>query len=213
MKDPHNGIAKSDLEAMSKFFDEALQVAQFQDFDPDEYVAARRLLDLSAARPGQRIFEPGCGAGRFTAMLRRRVGEQGEIVACEISQAMLEAARKRDLPNNVRFVEAVDLEIDLSENSFDLVFCLNLWPHLAEVERHLERYAHILKPEGALIIAHTNSREKVNAIHDFVAGENIRARKLPPAQELAEDLARFGWTIKDAFDDEDVYFIALNPPA
>jgi ubiquinone/menaquinone biosynthesis C-methylase UbiE len=212
MNDSHGGIARSDLKAMARFFDEALRVAQFQDFDSDEFAAAQRLLDLSGVQPGQRIFEPGCGTGRFTAMLRQRIGAAGEIAACEISEAMLEACRARNLPPNVKFHQGADLDIGLSARSCDLIICLNLWPHLADIERRLGRYAEILKPEGALIIAHTNSREKVNAIHGFVAGEEVCAHPLPPARDLAEGLGRFGWKIKSAFDDEDVYFAASNPP-
>lgn len=63
------------------------------------WLRAERRAELIAKgaglRPGVRVLEIGCGTGMFTEMFAR-TGAQ--IVAVEISEALLEKARARHLP-------------------------------------------------------------------------------------------------------------------
>src|SRR5690349_2041418 len=53
---------------------------------------AMERLDL---RPGQRVFDVGCGSGPTSLVLAERVGDDGEVIGADISPAMLAAARER----------------------------------------------------------------------------------------------------------------------
>jgi len=200
-----------DPAAMARYFDEALERGAFLDFDPDEMIGIRRILKLCNVRRRSRIFEPGCGAGRFTRLLAQRTGASGHIDACETAPKMIEAWRKRaDLPG-VCFHESTAMDVDLPRGAYDLVICLNLWPHLDRVESHLERFAQLLRPEGRLAVAHSMPRENVNAIHGFVAPPGVRAHPLPPADALADQLTSLGWRPESVVDEE-IYFVSAGPP-
>ncbi|MCX7016761.1 MAG: class I SAM-dependent methyltransferase [Candidatus Sumerlaeota bacterium] len=199
-------------EAMARYFNDALRAGLFLDFDPDERKGVDRILELCGVRPGAWLFEPGCGAGRFTRLLAPRVGPEGRIDACEVAPAMVRACRRRVHFAWVRFHQAMALELSLPESSYDAALCLNLWPHLDHVEAHLKMFASMLKPDGRLIVAHSLSRESVNAIHGFVAPSGVRAHALPAAGSLAGELEKSGWRPETAIDEE-IYFVSARPPA
>ena len=53
------------------------------------------LLQYSAVAGGEQVLEIGCGTGAFTVPLAEAVGERGQVVGADISDAMLAGARKR----------------------------------------------------------------------------------------------------------------------
>ena len=124
---------------------------------------------------------------------------------------MVRACRRRVHFAWVRFHKAMALDLRLPDRSYDAAICLNLWPHLDQVEAHLNVFASMLRPDGRLIVAHSLPRESVNAIHGFVAPAGVRAHTLPPAKELARDLERGGWRVATAIDEE-IFFVSAAPP-
>jgi SAM-dependent methyltransferase len=56
---------------------------------------AEALLDLAAARVGERVLDVGCGCGASTLALARAVGPSGRVTALDISGAMLAEGRAR----------------------------------------------------------------------------------------------------------------------
>jgi SAM-dependent methyltransferase len=55
----------------------------------------RRAVDLLGLAKGDRVVELGCGTGRNFPLLERAVGPDGEIIAVDLSEAMLVRARRR----------------------------------------------------------------------------------------------------------------------
>jgi ubiquinone/menaquinone biosynthesis C-methylase UbiE len=82
-------------------------------------------MDRLDVRPGQRVVDLGCGAGRTTLELAARVRPGGEVVGVDISAAMLAAGRERAAragAGNVEFVHA-DVQVhDLGEARFDAAY-------------------------------------------------------------------------------------------
>jgi SAM-dependent methyltransferase len=160
---------------------------------------------------GERLFEPGCGAGRFTQMLAERVGPTGRVDACEMAPRMIEAAMGRVREDWAHIHRVSALEVALPLGGVDAILCFNLWPHLTRLDEHLARFASLLRPSGRLVVAHSLCRESVNAIHGMVAPKALCVRELPPAEQLAADLEALGWRPRKAVDEE-VYFVSCGPP-
>ncbi|MBK6659085.1 MAG: class I SAM-dependent methyltransferase [Proteobacteria bacterium] len=53
------------------------------------------LLAGVAARPGERVLDIGCGGGVTSAALARAVGDGGHVTGLDVSQVILEVARRR----------------------------------------------------------------------------------------------------------------------
>jgi ubiquinone/menaquinone biosynthesis C-methylase UbiE len=51
-------------------------------------------LQTAAAQTGERVLDIGCGCGSTTLALARAVGPQGRVLGVDISQPMLDAARR-----------------------------------------------------------------------------------------------------------------------
>jgi demethylmenaquinone methyltransferase/2-methoxy-6-polyprenyl-1,4-benzoquinol methylase len=69
----------------------------------------RRAVDALGLEKGDRVVEIGCGTGRNFALLERAVGPAGEIIAVDLSKAMLARARKRAARHawsNIELVES-----------------------------------------------------------------------------------------------------------
>jgi SAM-dependent methyltransferase len=127
------------------------------DLDPWRYGSSRyedekyerTLSALPQARMG-RALEMGCSIGVLTQRLARRCDE---LVAVDISEAAVEAARKRlGAATNVRLIRA-DLRERIPSGPFDLVVCseiLYYW-HRQEVIAALERIEDELAPGGSLL--------------------------------------------------------------
>ena len=123
---------------------------------PAGRLRARRRTDYIAGgaglRSGMRALEIGCGTGNFT----QTFAESGaEILAVDISPALLERARSRDLPaEQVRFEckRFEDCEID---GPFDAVIGSSILHHL-EIEVALAKIYQLLRPGGYLSFAEPN---------------------------------------------------------
>jgi SAM-dependent methyltransferase len=82
------------------------------------------LLAAAAPQPGERVLDVGCGFGTTTLELARAVGEQGRVVAFDVSEAMMARLRSRaaaeDVTNVVPHVGDAQTD-ELPGAYFDLV--------------------------------------------------------------------------------------------
>jgi SAM-dependent methyltransferase len=120
----------------------------------------RRVNDLLLARAapqtGERVLEIGCGTGATTVPLAAAVGDRGRVLAVDISEPMLEAARRRLEGGKFRQVGLVLADAATEEferESFDLAisrFGLMFFADPAAAFRNL--FA-ALRPAGRLVFS------------------------------------------------------------
>ncbi len=116
--------------------------------DPEPWAwARRRALLLAEARPGERVLDLGCGAGRFLAALREAGAEP---VGVEIAEAAIERARTNVPGADVRLLEP-DGTIPVAHGEFDLVWCSEVLEHIPDVGAALFEVRRVLKPGGRLL--------------------------------------------------------------
>lgn len=125
---------------------------------PAGKLRARRRGELIASAaelgPGRNVLEIGCGTGLFTEMF----SEYGaELLACDISEDLLEKAGQRGLEDrNVRFVCAQFEACDI-DGPFDAVIGSSILHHL-ELGPALVKIRSLLKPGGLFAFAEPNMR-------------------------------------------------------
>lgn len=146
-------------------FDTLADDRRWHAFDADE----RRKVDAFVRRwdikPGDRVLEPGCGAGRLTEVLAALTGPEGTVVAFDASPKFMGLAAQRALPPHVTLHTARADALSLAPGSFDHVVCFNVFPHLTPLPETTRRLVAVLRPRGVFWIAHTRSQTFVNAVH------------------------------------------------
>lgn len=116
--------------------------------------AAAALLDELGARPGMQLADLGCGTG----VLACQAALKGcEVLAVDISAAMLEATRRRAADRGVQTLvmqQAGFLSFDVPAASLDLVTTQYALHHLNDVWKlvALQRIHAALKPGGQLLL-------------------------------------------------------------
>lgn len=135
-------------------------------FGPDELDKVNRVLALAGLREGMKIIEPGCGTGRLTELLARRVGPAGLVVAFDISPAMTAACIRRAGPFHQAVVCCASAEdFPFPQDDFDLVICHQVFPHFDDKNRALRNLAAALKPTGRFVVFHFIGSAAINDLH------------------------------------------------
>ena len=122
-----------------------------QHWDPESYARNARfvsdlgspVLELLAAKSGERILDLGCGDGVLT---KRLLDLACEVVAIDSSAAQIEAARKLGLDAHV--MDAVDLPF---KEEFDAVFSNAVLHWIARADVMIASVFRALKPGGRFV--------------------------------------------------------------
>ena len=149
----------------ARFFDDVAERGLWRDFPPEHRPKVRRLLARLKLAPGMTVLEPGCGTGRLTARLLRRVQPGGRIIANDISPSMIGTARLRRLGGAVRWHCGPVARLRLRPGSVDRIVCFQSFPHFDDKLQTLRLFRRALAPDGLLAIVHLVSRRRVNQIH------------------------------------------------
>jgi ubiquinone/menaquinone biosynthesis C-methylase UbiE len=143
-----------------------------QHFQPEErYNPFRRLYsrkrldvlkiasELLADGPDGQVLDIGGGMGRIALPL----AERHQVHLCDISEAMLELARKAAqeaaLPPGRLQTSVVDASrpLPFEDGSFDVIICLDLLVHLPDPQAAVRELYRVLRPGGTALIDATNS--------------------------------------------------------
>ncbi|WQF89046.1 Putative Methyltransferase domain-containing protein [Colletotrichum destructivum] len=126
-------------------------------FHPDY---TKRFMAVADVQSGEHVLILACGTGLEVFAAAEKVGEKGEIIGVDVTEAMLAMAREKqgrlNLSTRIRLFnhDATRLETlpELNGQVFDVILCSSafvLFDDPGEVVRSWRRY---LKPEGRLVV-------------------------------------------------------------
>lgn len=133
------------------------------DDDPTKVERARAIADAIAREvplaAAMNALEYGAGTGLLGFTLRDRIGE---LTLADISDGMLEVARRKVAASGDARVRAVKLDLatdPLPAERYDLVFSAMTLHHVPDTAGVLRRFREILRPSGSLCIADLDSED------------------------------------------------------
>jgi SAM-dependent methyltransferase len=114
------------------------------------------LLGRVGLAGGESVLEIGCGTGALTVPLATKVGERGRVVAVDISEPILGAARQRVGEHGLRNVTLLpgDAQVfDFEPTAFDLATSRMGVMFFADPAAAFRNIGGALKPRGRLVFA------------------------------------------------------------
>jgi SAM-dependent methyltransferase len=108
------------------------------------------ILELLPPPRGVTI-DAGCGEGRWTRELR---GRGYDVRGVDASEVQVEAARAAD-PDGRYDVAPVD-ELPVEDGSADLVLCVNVLQHVADLAAAARELARVVRPGGVVVAGVTH---------------------------------------------------------
>jgi ubiquinone/menaquinone biosynthesis C-methylase UbiE len=120
------------------------------------------LIREMGLQPGMTVADVGTGIGYMLPFLSKRVGPEGHVIAEDIFDDFLAAARQNAESHgltNVTFVKGSEDSPKLPEGQVDIVLVLDVYHHFNYPEKMLAGIHQALKPGGKLVVVEYYKRE------------------------------------------------------
>ncbi len=140
--------------------------------------ATERPAELTATmglQPGMTVADVGTGVGYMLPYLSRAVGASGHVIAEDIFDDFLEAARHKaadEKLENVTFTKGTETDPRLPPGQVDVILALDSYHHYDYPEKMLAGFARGLRERGRLVIVEYYKRP--HAMNGIDATKHIR---------------------------------------
>lgn len=111
-------------------------------------VWSRALRLALGPRPGEVILDLAAGTGASSAALARGTGAR--VVACDLSEGMIEVGRSRH--PEIEFVQGDATALDFDDDSFDAVTISYGLRNVVDTEAALREMARVTRPGGRMVV-------------------------------------------------------------
>jgi ubiquinone/menaquinone biosynthesis C-methylase UbiE len=132
--------------------------------DPKRDQAQRpaQLMAQMGLKPGMTVADVGTGVGHLLPFLSKRVGDPGHVIAEDIFDDFLAAAKQvatDNKLNNVTFIKGEEADPKLPEGAVDMVLAFDVYHHFNYPEKMLAGIHKALRPDGRLVVVEYYKRE------------------------------------------------------
>jgi SAM-dependent methyltransferase len=145
--------------------------------------AQDRMMEIADLQPGERVLDLACGTGLVTFRAAEAVGEEGEVVATDISQKMVEEAGSRAAArglSNVTFERVGAEESHAAHGEFDAALCglgIMYFPEPLTAAREMHA---ALKPGGRAAVSVWGRRDRCGWAEIFeIVDARVRSQVCP----------------------------------
>ncbi len=107
-------------------------------------------------KPGMTVMDVGCGTGMFSLAMARMVGDQGEVIAVDLQQQMLDVLRRRaekaGAADRIQTYRCEPNRLGI-EAEADFALAFMMVHEVPDPRRLLAEIHGCLKPDGNLLVA------------------------------------------------------------
>jgi len=204
-KNENKRLERRNLKTVKEFFDKSAKT-----WDEDVYhdpTKVRKIIQILELEKGEKILDVGTGTGVMIPYLYDKIKEDGKIIAIDISEEMISIAKEKYLNeySNIEFIAGDINKLD-NDNSFDTILCYSCFPHFLDQEYTVKKMADLLKMNGKLMVAHSQSREDINKIHKNIDGIVCKDR-LPHMKKLKMMMENMGLKIIKSLDNKEMFYV------
>jgi len=158
----------------------------------EEIVTALKL------QPTDAVLDVGCGTGVLAPYLS---GKCESVLAVDEAEKMIAVANAKYSFPDIEF-KAVRFE-DVA-GKFDKIIMYSMFPHFQDQKAAVAHAAELLKKGGRLLIAHSQSRDKINAMHKNMS------RSLPGKEEFEALFKQAGLVLSECADNDEIFYVAAD---
>lgn len=167
------------------------------------------LLSKLDIKENERVLDVGTGTGVLIPFIKK-LNKNGYIRGVDLSNGMIEVARKKykHIPN-LDF-EIIDVENEVIKEKYNKIILYSMFPHLENKTKTIKTLVkNNLSENGKLMIAHSNSREFLNNMHKEKDEAVSEARLIPIDNQvkLFEDIEL---NVVEAFENDQMYYLVLS---
>ncbi|HPO12218.1 MAG TPA: class I SAM-dependent methyltransferase [Candidatus Hydrogenedentes bacterium] len=158
-----------------------------------------------------KILDVGSGTGVLLPLLAPPEQYQRWVVAIDLAFLMMRAARRRTdcAQRRVLCVQTDVLTPPFRPETFDWVICNSVFPHFLDQQACLHQLAWVLRPGGAFVVCHTQSREAINEFHRSKGGL-IGGHELPDMKDMELLFHRAGLHVQIHENTPEYYLITAR---
>ena len=167
------------------------------------------ILDFIDLKKGQSVLDLGTGTGVLLPFIAERIGKDGNIVAVDYSEGMLNQAKIKfeSLVPRPEFLQ-MDFETENIKGEFDRIILYCVYPHLHTPAETLKWLSKVnLKKGGIITVAFPCNEDYINNIH---REKHSESDVLPPANILAQYFIANGLNASVASYTSDSYVINIT---
>jgi ubiquinone/menaquinone biosynthesis C-methylase UbiE len=131
----------------------------FASFYEDEDKVRESMIDLLAIEPGQKVLEIGCGTGRDSFRIARRVG-RGAFFVQDLSKNMVHKTRQRlendrqrlGLECDINYFVSSGTQLPFPDGYFDSAFHFGGFNNFTEQKKSMAEFARIVRKGGKIVV-------------------------------------------------------------
>lgn len=186
-------------------------------FSADEDKVRSELIDLLELEPGMRVLETGCGTGQDSWRILERIGEDGTLVATDLSGGMLEVANRRLAGERAshQLLQSNGSYLPFADASFDAAYHFGGINTFDERRRAIAEMTRVVRVGGKVVFGDEGIApwQREELIGRILINANALYAHTPPLHELPENAldVRLRWIISNAFYSVD-YVVGGGPP-
>ncbi|MFA6913852.1 MAG: class I SAM-dependent methyltransferase [Endomicrobiia bacterium] len=127
------------------------------------------ILPLLNLQSNDTILDIGSGTGVLVPYLSKYIKDHNKITELDFSQSMINKAKEK-FKNNINYLVSNVENIPIDDNTFSKAIIFNSFPHFEDKQKALFEIFRILQNNAIILLAHSDSKEIINARHKKVGG-------------------------------------------